>query len=98
MGFRPKMDLTEKIHISLKLRDFSIIPKALYCSRSELGLYEADLAETSFSPRYGTLKFRYLSHRIPLEKSVLYHRISPAFHFFTLKLCARYSSNDCFLN
>ena len=90
-----KWTLSEKIHISLKLKDFSIIPKVLYCSISELGLYEANLAETSFSPRYGTLKFRYLSHRVPPE---IYNRISPAFHFFTLKLCARYSSNDCFLN
>jgi hypothetical protein len=95
MGFKPKMALSEKIHIFLESKDFSIIPKALHCSMSELGLYEADLAETSFSPRYGALKFRYLSHRIPPEKSALYHRISPAFHFFTLKLCA---SNDCFLN
>ena len=81
-----KQAFSEKIRISLELKDFLIIPKVLYCSISELGLYEANLAKTSFSPRYGTLKFRYLSHRIPLEKSVLYHRISPAFHFFHFEI------------
>ena len=39
-----------------------------------------------------------ISLLITPEKSALNHRISTAFHFFTLKLCVKYSSSDCFLN
>src|SRR3954466_14150773 len=96
------MAFSEKIPISLELKDFLIIPKVLYCSISELGLYEANLAKTLFSPRYGTLKFRYLwvlslkwafSEKIPISLELKDFLIIPKVLYYLISELGLYEAN-----